>query len=301
MHSIANVGKDRREVQVMIEPMLKGLRLILFAGLVLATAFVATAIAQSGTKRSAGAETGDGEAKVVAPKRTVIRFLTDSDYPPFNYRDEEGVLTGFNVDVARAVCLELDVTCDIQARAWDELLGALNNGEADAVIASLAITPQTLRDADFTQPYYFTPARFAARRDTAKLDMTPKGLESKRVAVVHGSAHEAYIDTFFRDCIIVPFDDIDGARSALAAGKVDLLFGDGMSLVFWLNGTLSRGCCEFRGGAFSEPKYFGEGVAIAVRKGDTELLRSLNKALAKVQGDERYEELFLRYFPLKVY
>ena len=61
-----------------------------------------------------GAESKDGQP---LQKRVAIRFLTDSDYPPFNYFDEDNVLTGFNVDVARAICLELAAACDIQVRA----------------------------------------------------------------------------------------------------------------------------------------------------------------------------------------
>ncbi len=256
------------------------------------------AIGQGGTE---GSNKAQGKVEQAAPKRSVIRFLTDSDYPPFNYRDEEGTLVGFNVDIARAICLELDVTCDIATRPWDELLTALGNGEGDAIIASLAISPEALREAEFTAPYYFTPARFVARRDLERLEMTPKGLEGRSVAVVRGSAHEAYIDTFFRDCILKAYETLEAAQKALMAGEVDFLFGDAMSLVFWLTGTLSKGCCEFRGGPFFEPRYFGEGVAIAVRKGDHALRADIDKALAKLRESGRYEELFLRYFPLKVY
>ena len=82
-------------------------------------------------------EVGDREP----PRRVAIRFLTESDFPPFNYLDEDNVLTGFNVDIARAVCLELAAACDIRARPWAELLQALRKGEADAVIASHTANP----------------------------------------------------------------------------------------------------------------------------------------------------------------
>src|SRR5437764_12127623 len=90
-------------------------------------------------------ESGDREQ---IPRRVAIRFLTDSDYPPFNYYDEDNVLTGFNVDVARAVCLELAAACDIQVRPWPELLPALRRGEADAVIASHAVSAAALKLVD---------------------------------------------------------------------------------------------------------------------------------------------------------
>ena len=55
-------------------------------------------------------------------KRVVVRFLTEGDYPPFNFYDEDGILVGFNVDLARAICMELNTACDIKVRPWGELL-----------------------------------------------------------------------------------------------------------------------------------------------------------------------------------
>ena len=78
-------------------------------------------------------------------------------------------------------------------------------------------------------------------------------------------------------------------------------FGDGISLMFWIQGTDSARCCEFRGGAYSEARYFGDGAGIAVKKGNTRLREVLDYVLARVKASGRYEELMLRYFPLPLY
>ena len=216
------------------------------------------------------------------PRRVAIRFLTDSDYPPFNYYDEDNVLTGFNVDIARSICLELVAACDIQVRAWQELLlPALRRGEADAVIASHAVSANALKAVDFTDRYYHTPARFAAKRTAGRLDVTPEGLEGKRIAVTKGTAHEAYLRAFFRDSSIRAYESPELARDALISGAVELLFDDGIGLAFWLNGTGSKACCEFKGGPFGEPKYFGDGVAVAVSREDQQLKVLINAALRR--------------------
>ena len=235
------------------------------------------------------------------PRRVAVRFLTDSDFPPFHYYDEEGVLTGFNIDVARAVCFELAAACDIQVRPWGELVPALKRGETDAVIASHTVTAVALAEVDFTDRYYHTPAWFVGRRGGTALVPTPEGLEGLRVGVTRAGPHEAYLKTFFRDSAIVPFESSELARDALTAGKVDLIFEDGISLAFWLNGTLSRACCEFKGGPFHEPKFFGDGVGIMVRKQDPQLKGLINQALRRVRESGRYEELLLRYFPSRIY
>ena len=235
------------------------------------------------------------------PRRVAIRFLTDSDYPPFNYYDEDNVLTGFNVDIARSICLELAAACDIQVRAWPELLQALRRGEADAVIASHAVSANALKAVDFSDRYYHTPARFAARRSAGRLDVTPEGLEGKKIAVAKGTAHEAYLRTFFRDSSIRAYESQELARDALISGAADLLFDDGIGLAFWLNGTASKACCEFKGGPFGEPKYFGDGVAVAVNREDQQLKLLINSALKRLRENGRYEELVLRYFPLRAF
>lgn len=234
-------------------------------------------------------------------RRTVLRFLTDSDYPPFNYIEEEGALTGLNVDLARAICLEVAATCDIAARPWDELFTALARGQADAVIAGHAISATALTRVEFTEPYFASAARFAGRRSAAKLDLSPDGLDGLRVAVAKGTAHEAYLDAYFRDARIQRFDGAELALEALQAGKVDLVFDDAVSLVFWTSGTQSRECCELKGGAFFDPKYFGDGIAIAVPKNDPQLKALLNGALRRVRASGRLEELMLRYFPQRVF
>jgi polar amino acid transport system substrate-binding protein len=241
---------------------------------------------------------GDGDL----PRRVAIRFMTDSDYPPFHYYDEEGVLTGFNVDIARAICLELSTACDIQVRSWAELLPALRRGETDALVASHAITPQLLKEFDVTDRYYYTPARFVGRREGQALQATPEGLEGRRIGVVKGSPHEAYARTFFPNSAIVPFESAELAWDAVrTGGGVDVAFGDGIGLTFWINGTLSRGCCEFKGGPYYEPKYFGDGVGIVVPKKDAQLKSLINQALAKLRLSGRYEELLLKYFPNRVF
>src|SRR5438876_4776867 len=96
---------------------------------------------------------------------TVIRFLTETDYPPFNFTGPDGNPAGFNVDLARQSCDEIKVTCTIQMRRFETLLAAIARNRGDAIIASLAVTPQLRTRVDFTDPYYRAPARFVSRRD----------------------------------------------------------------------------------------------------------------------------------------
>ncbi len=236
-----------------------------------------------------------------APRRVVVRFLTEGDFPPFNYYDDEGVLTGFNVDLARAICLELQAACDIKVRPWHDLVAGLKRSEADAVIASHVVSASALKDVEFTDRYFYTPGRFAGRTDSPKTDISPEGLDGRTIGVAKGTAHQAFLRAFFRDSKIRVYDNPELAREALQQGKVEFVFDDGISLAFWLNGSLSRRCCEFRGGPYFEAKYFGNGIAIAVTKNDPEIRMLINSALESVRQSGRFQELVDRYFPLRVY
>src|SRR4051794_23106091 len=160
----------------------------------------------------------------------VIRFLTEIDYPPFNFAGPDGNPQGFNVDLARIMCEELKVACTIQMRRFETLLPALNENRGDGVIASIAVTAEMRAKVDFTDPYYRTPGRFVARRDSPIDNPLPEKLEGKKVAVVAGTAHEAYLKALFTEAELKPYPSAEVARLALRQGDVDLLFGDAVSL-----------------------------------------------------------------------
>lgn len=229
---------------------------------------------------------------------TVIRFLTETDYPPFNFTGPDGNPAGFNVDLARSLCDEIKVTCTIQMRRFETLIDALATNRGDAIIASMAVTPQLRAKVDFTDPYYRAPARFVSRRDNVMPEIRPEYLEGKKVGVIAGTSHEAYLKAMFTDAEIHSYPDNDALRAALRRGEVDFIFGDAISLAFWINGTDSGECCAFSGGPFVESRFFGEGVGIAVRKGNDLLRQSLNWALFRIWEKGRFTDLWLRYFSI---
>jgi polar amino acid transport system substrate-binding protein len=230
-----------------------------------------------------------------------IRFLTEDDNPPLDFALSDGAIAGFNVDIARAICGELQLACTVQARRWDTLEEALLTGKGDAVIASLASNTATRARMDFTQPYYQTPARFVARRDSPLREMTPSGLSGKKIGVVAASAHQAFLETFFPHASVAPFPDVKALREALLGREIDAMFADGLGSAVWLGGASAADCCIFVGGPYTESRYFGEGVGIAVRKEDADLRAALDWALARLWARGVYSEIFLKHFPISFY
>ena len=189
-----------------------------------------------------------------------LRFVTDSDYPPFHYFDEVGALTEFNVDLAKAMCEAIEVECEVKDADWSELFASLDNGEADAAIASIRISSDSLLRADFSSRYYATPARFIAQKTNELKEISPE-IRSRgiKVGVAKGTGHEAYLKQFFLGIALASFDTPEDAQKALKSGAIDFVFGDGIGLTFWLNGMTSEGCCEFRGGPYLDDEILRRG------------------------------------------
>ena len=230
-----------------------------------------------------------------------IRFLTSDDYPPLDFSRSDGELSGFNVEIARAICEELHIGCTVQARRFDTLVESLESGKGDAVIASLVATPSMRNTLDFSMPYYKTPARFAVLKDSTLADAAPATLAGKTIGVIAGSAHEAFLKAYFSSAKLATYPNFVALHDALTSHAVDVVFADGLTLAVWLAGESSNDCCVFKGGPFTDSRFFGEGVSIAVRKDDQALRRAMDWALARLAQHGAYAEIYRKYFPVGFY
>jgi polar amino acid transport system substrate-binding protein len=232
-----------------------------------------------------------------------LRFLTTTDFPPFNFLDGSGKLSGFHIDLARAICAELGIVekCQIQALPWSELEGALQKGEGEAIIAGIAATPESRATYAFSRSYLQFPARFIMPKSKALTEPVFDKLHGKRVGVISGSAHERMLRDYFNTVQVVTFDRPEDLYNDLKAGKVDAAFGDGMRLAFWLGGSDAAGCCRFAGGPYLAPEYLGTGMAIATKADNPALAAALDYALQEISMKGTFAEFYLRYFPVSFF
>lgn len=227
----------------------------------------------------------------------VIRFLTDDDFPPMHFATPEGGVTGFSVELARAVCEKLTLSCTIQARRFDTLLDSLAEGRGDVLAAAIPVTGELRSRFTASQIYHRSPARLLTTRGNARADLELGGLRGTRVAVVSGTAHEAFLER------LAPFiqrrtaPDLQAALALLRSGDAEYVFGDGVALALTIAG---RGGSEFAfaGGPYLEARYFGEGVGFLLRKDDLALKRAIDYALQGLWDDGTYARLFIRFFPV---
>lgn len=248
----------------------------------------------------------DAKQRLAKPDMTPfqrLRFLTTTDFFPFNFLDTDRRLNGLHIDLARAICSELGMLdrCQIQALPFEELESALQRGDGEAVIAGLAITAESREKFLFSRSYMMFPARFVTRRDVQLSEPIYKAIAGKRVGVVSGTAHETMLRDLFTQATLVSFPGERELENALTQGSVDAIFGDGMRLSFWLPSEAAKNCCVFVGGAYIAPEYLGRGLAIAVRSDQPTLAQALNYALQEIDADGTLSDLYLRYFPVNFY
>ena len=232
-----------------------------------------------------------------------LRFLTSIDFPPFNFLDQNGKLTGFHVELARKICDELAISdkCQIQALPFGELQGALAASQGDAIIAGVAVTPELRKTFAFSRPFLMLPARFVRNLKASISGTTAASLSGHPVGVVKGTVHAAMLAAFFPAIKPVPFDDKDGLLAAVKDGKVDAAFADGLQLSFWVSSPAAEKCCALFDGPYLSQQFLGEGMTIMLRQQDADLTAAINHALATLSRDGRLQEIYLRYFPYGLY
>ncbi|WP_246728544.1 transporter substrate-binding domain-containing protein [Microvirga terricola] len=227
-----------------------------------------------------------------------VRFLTDDEFPPLHFAGPDGNPTGFSVELARAACDRLSLTCTIQVRRFDTLLDALANKQGDVVAAAVPVNAGLRDRFASTGAYFKIPARFIARKDRNLPAPSAAALKGRTVGVIGGTAHEAFAKAFMPMATLKPFSDLPEVEAALKAREIDYLFADSLSLALWVGGEEAADCCELTGGPYLESRFFGEGIGFVVRKDDETLRRALDYALQQLWKEGKYTELYLRFFPV---
>jgi arginine/ornithine transport system substrate-binding protein len=243
---------------------------------------------------------GAGNASAADAKKK-LRIGTEGAYPPFNLVDKTGQVQGFDIDIAKALCKEMGMECEFKVQDWDGLIPGLLAKKFDAIVASMSITDERKQKVDFTNKYYQTPARFVAKKG-AGITISKEGLKGKTVGVQRATIHENFVRDMFGDAVTIKaYATQDEANMDLVAGRLDLVIADATVLLGGFLSTDAGKGFEFVGPSYVDKKWFGEGVGIAVRKGDTDLLQKLNKAIAAIRANGVYQKINAKYFDFDVY
>lgn len=242
-----------------------------------------------------------GLAAAAAHAEGTLKLGTEGAYPPFNFIDSAGNVTGFDVEIGQALCAKMEVTCNVVAQDWDGIIPGLLAKKYDFIIASMFITEERKQQVNFTDPYYKAAMTVVAPKETDITDFTADGLDGKVVGVQVGTTQAEYAHKVFTKSEIREYPTQDEVNLDLASGRIDLQVGDMLPMLDWTKKTEDGACCELKGEPITDPAFVGEGVGIAIRKEDTDLLAKMNAALKEIREDGTYQAINDKYFPIDVY
>ncbi|EGQ9205219.1 arginine ABC transporter substrate-binding protein [Vibrio cholerae] len=231
-----------------------------------------------------------GLVSASAAAQQEIKFVMEATYAPFEYMDENNQIQGFDVDLANALCKQLEAKCSFHNQGFDSLIPALKFKRYDAAISAMDITEARLEQVNFSNPYYDNSAAFVSLAGKVADQATLKG---KRVGVQNGTTHQSFLLEQRSDVVAVPYSSYQDAFIDMKNGRIDSVFGDTAVVAEWFKGDNKL---EYVGERVTNPQYFGNGFGIAVNKDNQALLDQLNAALEAVKENGEYAAIFNKYF-----
>lgn len=231
---------------------------------------------------------------------TKVKIGVEGAYPPFSQTEPDGSVTGFDIDIANAICAAMGAECEMVKQDWDGIIPALLAKKYDAIIASMSITAERQKVVDFTIKYYNTPAKFFAAKGSG-LEDTMEGLKGKTVGVQRGTIHQDFMEKKFPDVDLKLYGTQDEVYLDLEAGRIDAGMADSVAVAEGFLNTDAGSGFEFFGGDYSDPEIHGDGAGIAVRKEDNLLRDKINRAILQIRDDGTYDAIAKKYFNFNVY
>ena len=226
-----------------------------------------------------------------------MKIATEGTYFPWSFKDAQGKLQGWDVDIAYALCARMKVECEVAGQDWDGIIPGLLAKKYDAIVASMSMTPKRREQVDFTDKYKDVVSSFVARKGSIG-DASPEGMKGKRIGVQRGSSQHQWLQAngYEKSATLVLYDTTQQPELDLVSGRVDAIIGNKAT---YFTGFFKRPESrdfdfvgkDLKGGVL------GEGAGIAVRKGDDALRERFNKALAEIRADGTYDQITRKYFP----
>ena len=219
-----------------------------------------------------------------------LTFAMEPSYPPFETTNEKGEIIGFDVDIANAICKEIQASCSFKSLSFDGLVQAVKQKRIDGVISAMDITEARSKQVLFSDAYYDSSASFIALKSKADLNT------AKNVGVQNGTTFQQYVVAEAKQYAPKAYNSIQDSILDLKNGRIDLIFGDTAVLADMLSKETDL---TFVGEKVTNPKYFGNGLGIAINKGNKDLVDELNKGLAIIKANGEYQKIYDKWMTNK--
>lgn len=212
-----------------------------------------------------------------------ITFAMEPSYPPFEFTNEKGDIIGFDVDVANAICKEIQANCTFKGESFDAIIPNLKAKRFEAAITAMDITDARAKQVLFSDPYYDSTASYVALKGKASLE------NAKNIGVQNGTTFQQYTVAETKQYASKAYASLQDAILDLKNGRIDIIFGDTAVLADMINKEPE---IQFTGEKVTNKKYFGNGLGIAMNKSNKKLAESFNKGLAAIKANGEYQKIY---------
>jgi arginine/ornithine transport system substrate-binding protein len=218
------------------------------------------------------------------------------DYEPFTFKTADGQLTGFDVDIANALCQNIKIKCVFVEQEWGRMIPGLNAKKYDVIISSMWITDARLREIDFTDKYYNVPSSIVLKKGSKFTDVS--SIKGKKIGVLKGSMQENYANGELRPAgvIVNSYDAQDQVYRDIKSGLLDGTVADFLEVTAGFLRRPEGSDYELVGPDLKDNKYFGYGVGIGLRKENQALKDKLNAGIKSIYDDNTYKSISEKYF-----
>ena len=237
---------------------------------------------------------------ISAQETRKIKIGVEGAYPPFSQIGTDGKLKGFDIDIAYALCEQMKAQCTLVQQEFDGMIPSLQAKKIDAIIASMSSTDERKKVVEFSDKYYHTPARFVGKKSAA-LTATQAGLKGKRIGVQRTTVHDRFATDTFKDSEIVRYAKQDDVFLDLMSGRLDAVLVDQVAASLGFLPLPAARDFTFFGPVYIEPRYFGYGAGVGLRKTDTALRDEFNAAIKAIRANGVYKKINDKYFSFDIY
>ena len=242
-----------------------------------------------------------GSTLALTAQAADLKVAIDPTYEPFTYKTADGKPTGFDVDIANAICAEMKRNCVFVEQVWDSMIPGLQARKYDVVVSSLSITEERKRVIDFSDRYYKTPSAIVVKKGTSYAN--PASLKGKRIGVLKGSTQEKWAMGELKPAgvTVVPYEAQDQVYLDIKAGRLDGTVADKVEVHGGFLRKPEGKDYGYVGPDQYETKYYGDGIGIGMRKGQKDLKDQINKAIKTIRSNGTYNQIAKKYFDFDPY
>ncbi len=247
------------------------------------TETTAAATENAGTEAASGETSAEGSEAATEAAGGKLIMVTNAEFPPYEFRENNDIV-GIDADIARAIAEKLGMELEIQDMAFDSLIPAIQSGKADFAAAGMTVNEDRKKNVDFTDTYAEAAQVIIVKEDSEIA--SPDDLTGKKIGVQTGTTGDIYADDI-ENGDIQRFNKGMEAVMSLTQGKIDAVIIDREPAKVFIK--------ENEGLKILDEAFTEEEFAIAIKKGNTELVDKFNAAIKELKESGEFQKIVDKY------